>query len=131
MSKQNHTLDDLLVDEDELNEELLYGLLADYIRIGNDSGGIILQPGFNNLNSREKSAIILLAQHARVELGKAENRWLTPSEISNASGIKKGTVYPAVRQLEDDGIAQNDDGSYSIPMYNLETIKSYIGGDDE
>ncbi|RYJ08720.1 hypothetical protein ELS19_17135 [Halogeometricum borinquense] len=131
MSEQQHTLEDLLVDEDELNEELLYNLLADYVRIGNDSGSIILQPNFKELNSREKVAVILLAQHAKVELGKSDKRWLTPSEISQISGIKKGTVYPTARKLEEDGVAENDDGSYSIPVYNLETIKSYIGGGDE
>lgn len=131
MVEEKKTLEDLLVDEDELNKELLFDLLEDYIRIGSDTGRIIIQPEFRQLHSKEKVAVVLLAQHARVELGKADEKWLTPSEISEISGIKKGTVYPAARQLEEDGIAKNDDGSYSIPTYNLETIKSYIRGDEE
>ena len=40
------TLDDLLVDEEELSESLLTETLIQYIRIGDESGNIVSQPAY-------------------------------------------------------------------------------------
>lgn len=129
MTDQQKTLENLLVDEEEVTEELLFDLLADYIRIGSDSGAIITQPDFRDLNAREKILVILTAQKAREELGMVETQWLSPKGISEASGINVNTIYPAVRELEEDGILESDDGEYRLPSYNLQQVRSHIGGE--
>lgn len=131
MANEQKTLDDLLVDEEKLNEELLTELLSDYIRIGNDSGSLVPQPAFEELNSKQKTTVVLLAQRARFELDMADSEELTPTEIADESGLKKGTIYPAVRDLEAADIAVSDDGDYQIPPYNLTRAKQYVQGEDE
>lgn len=125
MSDQS-TLEDLLVDEEELNEELLAETVGRYVGIGKDSGDLIPNEKYTELNSKEKVVVALLAQKARYELDMAEEEWLTPSEISEVSGVKKGTVYPVVRDLSDEGVIRDEDGEYVIPSVKIEKAKEYL-----
>ena len=61
----------------------------------------------------------------------AESEWLTPTEISEQSGIKSGTVNPGVRNLDEEGLVEGDGGSYRLPARNFERAREYIQGDDE
>jgi DNA-binding MarR family transcriptional regulator len=132
MKREETTLEDLLIDEGEQSEELLTGLLENYVRIGEQSGELIPEPAFQELSTKQKTAITLLTQRAKQKLNVAESEWLSPSEISAQSGVKKGTVYPIVRTLEDEGIAENEDGNYRIPGHGVRKVQQLIsGGDDE
>jgi DNA-directed RNA polymerase specialized sigma24 family protein len=115
MSDQSK-LEDLLVDEDELNEELLTGTVSRYAQIGRNSGDLIPDEQYNDLNSREKIVVALLAQKARYELALSEEEWLGPTEISELSGVKTNTVYPAVRDLANEGVLGNENSKYMIPV---------------
>lgn len=131
MDNNQRTLEDLVVDEEELNEELLTEVLFEYIRIGQESGSIITQPPFHELSSTQKTAVILLTQKAKHELGLAESEWIGPTGIAEDSGMKRGTVYPAVKRIEEDqGIADNQDGKYTIPTHNLEKAKKFISSSE-
>lgn len=122
-------LEDLYVDEEVMNEKLLTSTLAPYIRIGKQSGDLVLQSSFDDLTTKQKIVVVLLAQKGRCGLEVAENEWLTPTEIANVSGIKKGTVYPTIRELEnDERLADSEDGQYRIPTHNLETAREFIEG---
>lgn len=125
------TLEDLLVDEEQMNEELLTNLLADYVGIGNESGSIVPKPAFAELTAKQQIVVVLLTQRARYELDMVETEELSPSEISDESGIKTGTIYPSVRELEDDDIAEGNEGRYHIPPYNFSKAKQLVKGDDQ
>ncbi len=125
MSDQS-SLEDLLVDEEQLNEELLANTVGEYVNIGKDSGDLIPDEAYNDLTAREKVVVALLAQKARSELDMAEEEWLSPSDLSELSGVKKGTIYPAVRDLADDGVARDKDGEYMIPSVKVEEAKEYL-----
>lgn len=132
MTDKQSKLNELLVDEEELNEELLFEVLSDYIRIGSESGNLVTQAPFRELNANQKVLVVLLSQKARTALDLAESEWMTPTEISNTSGMKKGTIYPVVRKLAEDlNIAEDDDGSYRIPSYNLDKARNLVRGDAE
>jgi len=131
MSDEQLTLDDLLIDEEELSESLLAETLIEYIRIGEDNGTIIPQPEYEDLTNRQKIVVILLAQHALEKLDIAEDEWLSPTDIAERSGIKKGSVYPVVRTLENDGVFKNNDGSYRLPVYSFEAAKEVLPGEDD
>lgn len=132
MKGEKTTLDDLLVDEEELSEELISSLLEKYIRIGKQSGELLPEPSFQELSTKQKTAVTLLTQRAKHKLDVAESEWLSPSEISSLSGVKKGTIYPVVRTLEEEGIAENEDGSYRIPGHGVRKVQQLIEeGDDE
>lgn len=125
MSEQS-SLEDLLVDEEQLNEELLANTVGKYVDIGKDSGDLIPNESYNKLNSREKCTVALLAQKARFELDMAEDEWLSPTELSELSGVKKNTIYPAVRELADEGVVRGEDGQYVIPSVKIEEAKEYL-----
>ncbi|WP_276259903.1 hypothetical protein [Haloglomus litoreum] len=128
MSEQS-TLEDLLVDEEALNEELLAETVGRYAQIGKDSGDLIPNERYNDLNSKRKIVVALMAQKALHELGMADDEWVTPSDISSMSGVKKGTVYPSVRDLDDEGILRSEDGEYMLPSVNLEKAKEFLAED--
>jgi hypothetical protein len=126
MSDDQVTFDDLLIDEEELNENLLAETLIDYLRIGSESGSLVLEDEFEDLTSHKQVTVVLLAQHALEGVGMADGQWLTPTEIAERSGVKRGTVYPAVRELDSEGIVENDDGSYRIPTHSIEAAKRFL-----
>ncbi|MFU1783851.1 hypothetical protein ACM16X_21020 [Haloarcula japonica] len=130
MSDKQSTFEDLLIDEEEVSETLLTETLIDYIRIGDESGSIVPQDQFEDLTNNEKVTVVLLAQHALEGLDMTDEEWLTPTDIAKRSGVKKGSVYPAVRDLDDADIVQSEEGSYRIPTHNLETAKQYIQQED-
>lgn len=123
MSDSQLTFEDLLVDEEEVNETLLTETLVDYIRIGDESGNLVPQNAYEELTNREKVIVVLLAQHALEGLDMTDQEWWSPTEIAEKSGIKKNSVYPAVRELDDADVVKNDDGAYRIPTHSLETAK--------
>lgn len=133
MSENQRTLENLLVDEQEMSEEILHDLLTNYIRIGKQSGDLIPQKPFRDLTAKQKTIIVLLSQRARHELDMVESEWMSPTEISEQSGIKKGTVYPTVRELDNEGLVEDDDGNYRIPAHGLDKARDYIqeGNSDE
>jgi len=63
MSEQS-SLEDLLVDEEQLNEELLANTVGKYVKIGKDSGELIPNSEYNDLASAEKVVVALLAQRS-------------------------------------------------------------------
>lgn len=110
-----------------MSEELLATTLAPYVRIGKQSGDLVLESSFDDLTTKQKIIVVLLAQQGRYRLEIVENEWLTPTDVANMSAIKKGTVYPTIRELEnDERLADNEDGQYRIPTNNLQTAREYI-----
>jgi len=84
------------------------------------------QEAYEELTNRQKIVVILLAQHALEGLDMTDQKWLTPTEIAGRSGIKVNSVYPGVRELDEDDVIDNDDGSYRIPTHSLETAKQEL-----
>ena len=126
MADNQQTLENLLVDEEEISEEILHNLLIEYIQIGKQSGDLIPREPFQEIPAKQKVVIVLLSQQARNKLDMVESEWMTPSEISEQSGIKKGTVYPTVRELSNNGLAEDDYGSYRIPSHSLQRARASI-----
>lgn len=123
---QSKSIDDLFVDEEALNEALLTEILEPYVQIGKGSGTFVATENFDSRQSVEQAAIVLLFQKARYERGLAEDEEMTPSEISEVSGLNYNTVKGAVRELDEMGLVVNADGAYSIPPYKLEALKELV-----
>lgn len=124
-------LEDVLIEEEELNEELLAETVSKYTKVSSESGSLVPEPPFQELASKGKILVALLAQKVRFELDMVEGEWLTPTEISEMTGIKTGTIYPAIRKLADNGLVQDEDGDYRIPTVKIEAVKSFLGDSDE
>lgn len=119
-------LEDLFVDEEDLNEELLVETVGQYAQIGKETGDLIPKSPYNDLDSKGRIIVALLAQKARFELDLTGSEWLSPGEISDLSGVKKNTVYPSVRELTSEGILRDEDGEYRVPSVNIEQAKEYL-----
>lgn len=123
---EDSPLNSVIADEQELNEELLAETVTTYARVGDETGGLIPEDSFNELDSKGKIVVALLAQKVRFELDLAEEDWIAPSAISDMTGVKKGTIYPAVRELAKSGLVEDDDGKYRVPTVKLEAAKSFL-----
>lgn len=123
------SLEDLLVDEEQLNRELLADTVSEYVKIGKDSGDLIPEEKYTELTSKKKVVVGLLAQKARFELELVDEEWLAPAEISEMTGVKTGTMYPSVRDLADQGVVRDNDGDYMIPSVKVEQAKEYLAED--
>lgn len=126
MSENQRTLENLLVDEQQMNKEILHDLLENYIRIGKQSGDLIPQEEFRGLTAKKQTLIVLLSQKARFELDMVESEWMSPGEISSQSGINKNTVYPTVRELANDGLLDSEDGSYRVQSHGIDRVRDFI-----
>lgn len=131
MTDNQRNLENLLVDEQDISEEILHDLLTRYIQIGKQSGNLVPKQPFHDLTAKQKTVVVLLSQHARDKLDMVESEWMSPTEISQQSGVKKGTIYPTVRELDNEGLVEDDDGSYRIPAHGLEKARKYIGGGEK
>lgn len=130
MSEQS-SLNDLLIDEEEFNEELLVETLENFIRIGKNEGNLYPRTAFRDLNSQQQVCVVLLSQHAREQLGMAETQWLKPGDISELGGINVNTVYPSVRELDEKGLIEGDDGSYRVSPAKINDISRFINGTEK
>lgn len=119
-------LDDLVVDEAEFSEEMLETTLEPFVRFTKGDGSLVLQPSVAELTSKQQITVILLAQMAKKALDLADTEWIAPADIADESGIKAGTIYPAVRALAEQGIVEGKDGEYRIPPYGIEIAKEYV-----
>lgn len=127
MSAQK-SLDDLIVDEEQLNESLLAETLAPYAGITSESGAFVPTDEFGELRSDAQTAVVLLHRKATFELGLVDEEGAAPRQIAEASGINHNTVKTAVRELDKRGLVANDGGVYTIPTYNYEKAAELIQG---
>lgn len=130
MSKQS-TIDDLLVDEDELNESLLTDVLSPYIGIGNESGALLPNEKFESLTATEQTAIVLLYKKAASERGLSEEEGAGPTGIADASGMNPSTVRTALSRLSEKNLVENEGGEYTVPPYNYDRVQRFIEGDGD
>lgn len=126
---QSKSIDDLFVDEEELNEALLAEVLEPYVQIGSSSGAFVATRKFDGLQAMEQATVVLLFQKARAERDLVGDEKMTPTEITEVSGINNNTVKGAVRELDGMNLVENESGAYSIPAYNLEAAKELVQAD--
>lgn len=124
-------LDKLIVDENEINRELLATILNGVVTIGKQSGQIIRQPAFDDLVSKQQVAVLLLAHRVRYERDLVDSEWAAPAELAEQSGMASGTVRPKIRELTEDGIAEENDSTYRIPPHRFQQVQRLLGNGDD
>jgi DNA-binding transcriptional ArsR family regulator len=103
-------------------------ILAPYLRIDKETCDIRPLSAWSDLKADIKILLYLIARKAMVALGLplSEER-ASATEIMQKTGMKKGTVNPALRILyEDKVIDQSEDRKYFIPNYAIEKTKALI-----
>jgi hypothetical protein len=121
-------LEDLLVDGKELDKKLVAEILSPYLRIDRQTLGIRPQGAWDDLKAHFKILLYLLARKAMkaLDLNLPEES-ASATEIMVNTGLKMGTVNPALRELFRDGVVvQTEKRQYLIPNHAIERIKAMI-----
>lgn len=119
-------LDEVFVDEEDMNEKLIAEILREKVKVGENEGQLFFQNGFDNLNSAEQLGAVLVARKAAEHRGAVEDQKVTPSTLSDITGIKTGTVKPKLKELRDQNLAKSENGNYYVPNPNLSKMKDFI-----
>lgn len=126
----NKDLESLLVSGKELDQKLVVEILAPYLKIDRDTCGIRPLNAWNDLKAYLKILLYLISRKAMMalELGLEEES-SSATEIMRDTGLKKGTVNPALRTLFDIRVVQQTkERRYFIPNHAIEKVKAMIGG---
>lgn len=127
----NDELEELVVSGKDLDRRLVASMLSPYLRLDRDECAIRPLASWSNLQANSKILLYLLARKAMVALDfPLDIEGATTTEVINNTGIKEGTVKPALRRLLGDNIiAQSKDRRYFVPNYAIERIKSILSKD--
>ncbi len=113
-------LDNLLLDAQEIDRASLARALHDFVGIDKVTGKVVLKPGFNKLNSRQKILAYLLGKKVAKLLGRNDSEVVAPKDIPTETGIPKGTVHPKLRELlESRVVSQTKEGEYYIESHQI------------
>ncbi|MFB6158688.1 MAG: hypothetical protein ABEJ95_03430 [Candidatus Nanohalobium sp.] len=123
------SLDDIMVDEQEMNEKELSKALKGKINVGKDSGELFFQEGFHDHKSEDKLALVMLARKAADIQGVIEDEKAKTKKFEELTGMPKGTIKTALKSLRDKNLAKSDNGEYWIPNPNITRIKEKVQED--
>ena len=98
----SNELDDLFVDGKEIDKQLVAEILLPYVKIDKNTCEIRPLRPWNDVKAYIKILIYLLARKAMVAWGLNIEEAASNTEIISNTGLKSGTVHPAVRQLYDE-----------------------------
>ena len=123
----SNELDDLFVDGKEIDKKLVAEILLPYVKIDKNTCEIRPLRPWNDVKAYIKILIYLLARKAMVAWGLNIEEAASNTEIISNTGLKRGTVHPAVRQLYDEkNLEQTKEKKYYVPNYSIEKVKSMI-----
>ncbi len=125
----NDELESLLVSGKEMDKKLVSEILKPFLRIDKDTCDIRPLSSWSDLRAKTRILLYLIARKAMVALGLplAEEK-ASATEIMQKTGMRKGTVNPALRSLlEDDRLLeQSEDRKYYVPNHAIERVKAII-----
>jgi len=124
----NDELEKLLVSGKEIDKKLVAEILSPYLRIDKDTCDIRPLSKWGDVRVSPKILLYLLARKAMVALGlELPDESASATEIMHNTGMKKGTVNPALRVLfEDRVVEQTKERRYYIPNHAIERVKTML-----
>ncbi len=124
----NNELESLLVSGKELDQKLVVEILSPYVRIDKDECSIRPLGSWNDLKAYLKILLYLLARKAMVALElDLKEESASATEIMQDTGLKKGTVNPALRALFDSRVVeQTKERRYFVPNHAIEKVKAMV-----
>lgn len=123
----SNELDDLFVDGKEIDKKLVAEVLLPYIKIDKNTCEIRPLGPWDDAKAYIKILIYLLARKAMIAWGLNVEEAASNAEIVSNTGLKRGTVHPAVRQFYNEKILeQTKDKKYYVPNHAVEKVKSMI-----
>lgn len=126
MTDKGDALDALFVQEADISNEVLRDLLVKYVQFSPE-GKIFTKAEFTGLPNKQKILVILLSKKVlKLKISTAEET--TGVDVINATGLTRGSVYPALRELQEkDRMVTSREGKYWIPNYAINNVKQMFG----
>lgn len=121
-------LESLIVSGTELDRKLVATVLAPYVRLDHDNNAIRPEEKWRGLKVDQKVLVVLLSHKAMAALGfDIPDEAMAPKEVVFESGLKPGTVNPALRRMLDDRlVAQADNRRYFIPNHAIRKVADML-----
>ncbi|MBI4596412.1 MAG: hypothetical protein HY730_08565 [Candidatus Tectomicrobia bacterium] len=124
----NDELESLVVSGKDIDRKLVAQILSPYVKLDKDVSNIRPLEGWNTLKAYEKILVYLLSRKAMVALDFGlPSEGASAGEAARDTGLKTGTVNPALRGLLDDRLVdQGKDNRYFIPNHAIEKVKAIL-----
>jgi len=124
----NDELESLLVSGKEIDKKLVIEILSPYLKIDKETCDIRPLSAWGDVKAYVKILLYLVARKAMVALDlNLPEESASATEIMQNTGLKKGTVNPALRGFfEDRVVEQTQERRYYIPNHALERVKAMI-----
>lgn len=122
-------LEDLVISGKEIDQSLVTEILAPYLRLDKDTCSIRPTAEWDSFSNKAKVMLYLIARKAMKALDFAlESEEASPSDIAKETGMKRGSVFPTVRELSADRLIEQTRklGGYLVPNHALQRIRSMI-----
>ena len=125
-------LEALVVDAHSVDRERLASTLSVWARIDPRENLIRFMPGTKqNATIKQLTLVALLGQMGIKLLNNEQEEGLTPSELSQRTGVKGNSLRPQLKALADDGIVlKNDGGKYVVPPQSFDHALALLGDYD-
>ena len=122
-------LEDLVVSGAEMDQSLVKGILAPYLRLDKETCSIRPTEKWGELGNEEKIIVYLVARKAMRALDfPLEVEEAAASEVVKQTGIPEGSAYPRLRSLLKERLVDQigKRGGYLVPNHALPRIKSRL-----
>jgi len=114
MSQEADPLLALVVDTKQISREQLAQILKGRVLLDLQSDSFVLQPAKARSNARQAVLLSLLAVKALSLLKDNVPDVLSPKELEDVTGLRGGTIRPAVRRLATEGLIVRRAQGYTI-----------------
>ncbi len=119
MADKKHTLEDLFSDTGPFDEAVVIKAIQPFVVIQKATKGIFLKEG--ELTTPKKILVYGLAKKLLRTKGLIDEEMITAIEVSKNTGIKKGSIDPAFKDLKDKGLLVGKK-EYEIPVHKIMQI---------
>lgn len=120
----NDPLDDIFTNEQEVDPKMLAEILRPFVKINVESNAVIFTEEGFSLPVTHKVLLFLVVRKALKFRNKVDLEEVSPAEIISETGLKTGSVHPALKFLREKGLVMSKNGKYFLANYQLIKIKS-------
>jgi hypothetical protein len=97
-----------------------------YVEINTDEGYINFRDKYEDSDTKTQLLVLLVAIHEVNEVGGVEDASMDPVELAKLADRPIGKAYPAIRDLEKNGLIKNVGQEYKINLNSSDQIKSKL-----
>ncbi len=119
-------LNDLFTSEQEIDPKILADILRPFVKINIENNTTFFTEEGTGLSITHKVLLFLVARKVLKFKNKTEVEETSPAEIIEETGLKDGSVHPALKSLREKGLLISKAGRYFVPNYQLAKIKKYF-----